>query len=201
MTLSKRAFDIVVALMLAVPLLPVIGIVAALILLLDGRPVFYLSERMSTPDRGFQLVKFRTMRPEVRDHGVSGGNKSSRITALGSVLRKTRLDELPQLWNVLVGDISFVGPRPPLRQYVELFPDLYAHVLRSRPGITGLASVYFHAHEEKLLSDCRTAEETNLVYSRRCIPRKAQLDLIYQQNRSICYDVRIMLMTVFPKLR
>ena len=135
------------------------------------------------------------------DSGVSGGDKSARITRTGAMLRGKRLDELPQLWNVLKGDISFVGPRPPLRQYVERFPALYAQVLKSRPGITGLASQKFHAHEEWLLSRTRTAEETDAVYARACVPRKARLDLIYQAHRNLCFDMAIMWRTVRPKRR
>ncbi len=201
MTASKRIFDLVVAVILSLLLLPVIVIVALCILIKDGRPVLYISERMKSPTVGFGLVKFRSMKPASGDSGVSGGNKSDRITRTGHFLRRTRLDELPQLWNVLRGDISFVGPRPPLRQYVEQFPELYARVLRSRPGITGLASSRFHAHEEMLLAASQSAEETEAIYTRACVPRKARLDLIYQDNRNLCFDMRIMLGTVFRKLR
>jgi lipopolysaccharide/colanic/teichoic acid biosynthesis glycosyltransferase len=131
-----------------------------------------------------------------QDTGVSGGDKTSRITRIGRILRKTRLDEVPQLWNVLKGDMSFVGPRPPLRLYVERFPALYAQVLQSRPGITGLATLSFHRHEERLLAECRSAAETDAAYARRCVPRKARLDLIYQNRRTICFDLLLMLKTL-----
>lgn len=201
MTPAKRLFDLVCAILLSILLAPVIVLVTVLILVLDGRPVFYISERMRSPTEGFDLVKFRTMKPVVGDSGVSGGDKSDRITKTGAFLRRTRLDEVPQLWNVLRGDISFVGPRPPLRQYVERFPDLYARVLQSRPGITGLASIYFHAHEEHLLARTSSRAETDAIYSRACIPRKAHLDIIYQRNRTLCFDVLLMLKTVFKLLR
>lgn len=201
MTPGKRLFDIAVALFLAVLLSPVILLTALAIWALDGRPLFYVSERMSTPDRAFQLVKFRTMKPVAQDSGVSGGDKSARITRTGTFLRRTRLDEFPQLWNVLKGDISLVGPRPPLRQYVERFPKVYAEVLRSRPGITGMASVYFHQHEEWLLAKSRSPAETDAIYARACVPRKAKLDLIYQRRRTLCMDMALMLKTVFKRLR
>ncbi len=201
MTPAKRTFDLILAIALAIVLVPVIAAVSLVILVLDGRPVFYMSERMKSRDRGFQLVKFRTMKPVKGDTGVSGGDKRNRITRTGALLRRTRLDETPQLWNVLKGDISFVGPRPPLRQYVEAFPELYQAVLRSRPGITGLASVYFHEHEEWLLARTSGAAETDAVYRRACVPRKARLDLIYQRRRSFCFDVELMLKTVFKRLR
>ena len=196
MTAGKRALDLVAALLLSVVLAPLIAVIALTILLRDGRPVLYISERMTTGPRPFQLWKFRTMRPDAGDRGVSGGDKTARITATGRFLRRYRLDELPQLWNVLRGDLSFVGPRPPLRRYVEMEPELYARVLKSRPGITGLATLAFHRTEERLLAGCGTAEQTEAVYRRRCVPRKARLDLIYQERRTICFDLRLMLATV-----
>jgi lipopolysaccharide/colanic/teichoic acid biosynthesis glycosyltransferase len=197
MTLAKRLFDLAIALVLSLVLLPVFLIVAALILIKDGRPILYVSERMKTPDTGINLYKFRTMRPLKEDTGVSGGDKGDRITKIGYAFRRTRLDELPQLFNVLKGDISFVGPRPPLRQYVEQFPEIYGPVLQSRPGITGLASLKFHAHEERLLANTKTVAETDNIYKRICIPRKAALDIIYQKNQTLCFDLYIMIKTVF----
>lgn len=201
MTLTKRLCDILLATVLVVILVVPMAIIALLILSRDGRPVFYISERMKTPIEGFSLVKFRTMKPVFGDSGVSGGDKVDRVTTIGYFLRRSRLDEVPQLWNVLKGDISFVGPRPPLRQYVERFPDIYGDVLKSRPGITGLASVYFHAHEELLLARAQTRAETDEIYSRACVPKKARLDLIYQKHHNICMDAMIMLKTVFKSLR
>ena len=197
MTVQKRLFDLAIALVLSLVLLPVFLFVAALILIKDGRPVLYVSERMKTPDTGFNVYKFRTMKPSKKNTGVSGGDKGDRITKYGHAFRRTRLDELPQLWNVLKGDISFVGPRPPLRQYVEQFPEIYGLVLQSRPGVTGLASLKFHAHEERLLANTKTVAETDNVYKRTCIPRKAALDIIYQRNRTLCFDLYIMIKTVF----
>lgn len=201
MTLQKRLFDLLVAILLGICLVPVIAIVYLVIRLLDGGPVFYVSERMSTQTKGFALIKFRTMTVVAKDAGVSGGDKSNRVTRTGRILRRSRLDEVPQLWNVLRGDISFVGPRPPLRQYVEKFPEVYSEVLKSRPGITGLASVYFHAHEEHLLARSTTGEQTEDIYCRCCIPRKARLDLIYQKRSNLCFDMLIMLQTVFKRIR
>lgn len=200
MTPAKRVFDIVVALGLGLLLAPLIAAVALVVVVRDGRPVFYLSERMRTPDTPFLLWKFRTMTVAESDSGVSGGDKSARITPTGRILRRYRLDELPQLWNVLRGDMSFVGPRPPLRRYVEAFPAVYAEVLRARPGITGLATVVYHAEEERLLAPCRTAAETDAVYSRRCVPRKARLDRIYAARRSVCTDVWLMFATILRRL-
>jgi len=193
MTVSKRLFDIFVALGMGLLLLPVLGVLALLILILDRQSPFYASERMKTPEQAFRLWKLRSMRQDPSDDrtplGVSGGDKAGRITPLGRILRRSRLDELPQLWNVLRGDLSLVGPRPPLRVYVERFPDLYGRVLRNRPGITGLATLTFHAHEDRLLARCTSAAETDAVYMRRCVGRKARLDLIYQGRQSLCLDL------------
>lgn len=195
MSPAKRLFDIVLALLLLPLLLPVMAIVALVHLVIDGRPIFYRSRRQKTPDQTFQLIKFRTMSHDPDDHGVSGGHKADRITRLGKVLRKTRLDELPQLFNILKGDMSFVGPRPPDPMYVRRFPEVYTRVLQSRPGVTGLASLRYHAHEEKILRACKTAKATDAAYTRRCIPAKARLDLIYQNNRTICFDIALIVET------
>ena len=196
MTPQKRLLDLVSALFLLIVLSPLILGVALAILIQDGRPVLYLSERMKSPTEPFRLFKFRTMTVSGADSGVSGGDKSRRITPIGRFLRAKRLDELPQLFNVLKGDLSFVGPRPPLRMYVERFPEVYAEVLKSRPGVTGLATIRFHKHEERLLSRCETPEETDRVYCRICVPRKAQLDLIYQRHQSTCYDFDLVFQTI-----
>ena len=134
MSMTKRLFDIIVALAIVILLLPLIAFVSLLILLRDGRPVFYVSERMKAPEQGFALLKFRTMHPDNKDMGATGAHKNNRITKTGLVLRRSRIDEIPQLWNILVGDMSFVGPRPPFRRFVEKLPELYCRVLHYRSG-------------------------------------------------------------------
>lgn len=196
MTPAKRLFDIAGALVLGAVLAVPFGLLLIYLLLREGRPLFYVSERMHAPGVPFQLWKLRTMRVVEGDSGVSGGDKADRVTPMGRWLRRTRADEIPQLWNILRGDMSFVGPRPPLRIYVERFPEIYARVLRSRPGVTGLATLHFHKYEERLLRACTTAEETDRVYVRRCIPRKAALDEIYSKQRNLCTDVILMVKTV-----
>ncbi|WP_300518239.1 sugar transferase [Aliiroseovarius sp.] len=196
MTWRKRIFDLFFASLLVIILGPIILWLIWVIWRREGRPVFYAAERMKTPTESFRLWKFRTMSVVEDDSGVSGADKAARVTPTGAWLRRRRLDEFPQLWNILKGDLSFVGPRPPLREYVERFPDLYARVLQSRPGVTGLATIAFHKHEERLLAHCKTAEETDAVYCRACIPRKARLDLIYQRHQSTCYDFDLVFQTI-----
>ena len=200
--IGRRARDIALALLIGtILILPVIGLLVWLARG-QGRPFFYGAERMKAPGQPFTLWKFRTMEAagnragnETGDSGVSGGDKAARITPQGATMRRYRADEIPQLWNVLRGDISFVGPRPPLRQYVEAFPELYARVLRSKPGITGLASLSYAAHEERLLSRSRSRAETDALYRRLCVPTKARLDLIYQRHASLCYDLKLIWQT------
>ena len=201
MTPAKRLVDLVLALLLVVVLAVPFGLLLLWLVLRQGRPLFYVAERMAGPGRPFWLWKLRTMAVAPPEAGVSGGDKAGRITATGRFLRRSRLDEVPQLWNVLRGDMSFVGPRPPLRIYVERFPALYARVLQSRPGVTGLATLTFHRHEEVLLAKCRTAAETDAVYARRCVPRKARIDLIYQRRRSIWMDFGLMWSTLARALK
>lgn len=187
---TKRPFDLFCAAVLSVVLLPLFAFIAWRLKQEGDGPILYVSERMKTPSEGFNLYKFRTMKVvEYKENsGVTGANKDDRITQYGSFLRRKRLDELPQLWNIVLGHMSFVGPRPPLREYVERFPDIYTEVLKDRPGVTGLASLTYSKHETMLLTQCETPAQTERVYTSRCIPAKAKLDLIYQEKFSPCLD-------------
>ena len=196
MSVTKRLMDITLAGLAALLLCPVLIWIALRIWWQGDGPVLYVSQRMKTPERAFGLLKFRTMTAQPGDAGVTGPQKAHRITPFGARLRQSRLDELPQLWNILKGDISIVGPRPPLREYVERFPDIYAEVLKSRPGVTGLATLTFNRREAQLLSRCQSAQETDTVYCRRCIPTKARLDLIYQKSADLMLDLWILWRTL-----
>ena len=201
MTIRKRIFDLFFAALLVVILGPVLLGLLGWLLIRQGRPLFYVAERMKGPDQPFRLWKLRTMAAVEKDAGVSGGDKAGRITPMGAWLRHRRLDEFPQLWNILRGDLSFVGPRPPLREYVARYPEIYARVLQSRPGVTGLASIVYHRHEAALLARCTTPEETDATYTRICVPAKARLDLIYQRHQSTCYDFDLVFQTIGNLLR
>ncbi|UWP89228.1 sugar transferase [Aliiroseovarius crassostreae] len=194
---TKRIFDLALACLLSVLIAPMLIVLYVLAVHYDGHPFLYRSVRMKSPRRKFRLYKIRTMSVvhERNNKGVTGGHKSSRITKIGHILRKFRLDELPQVINVIKGDISFVGPRPPEPRYVRACPDLYAQVLQDRPGITGLASVVIHRHEEWLLTQCSCPQETEEVYLRRSVPRKARIDLLYQKHKSIRLDLYILYLT------
>ena len=179
-------------------LAPLAGATAAAILFREGRPVLYASERMGQDARPFTLWKFRTMTSAAQDGGATGAHKAAHVTSTGRWLRRTRLDEVPQLLNILRGDMSFVGPRPPLRRYVEGAPALYADVLCARPGLTGLATLVYSPVEARLLAGSHDATENEAIYIGRCVPRKATLDLLYARNRSLCLDLWILWRTVFP---
>lgn len=187
--MARRTFDLVLALMLALVLAPLIVGLSLLVWAVDGRPILFASERVHAPRRHFRMWKFRTMTPGAGETGVFGGHKRQRVTGLGRWLRTLRLDELPQLWNILRGDMGFVGPRPPEPRHVAQFPQLYARVLRCRPGVTGLATLVYHRHEERLLARCRTMREAEQLYARNCIPRKARIELIYQRRATILLDL------------
>lgn len=193
---SKRIFDFTFALLLLVPLSIVMAVVALILLFVQGRPIFYAAPRVSAPGRTFTHLKFRTMLRQDGDSGVTGAHKHWRITPLGRFLRRSRIDELPQLFNILMGDMSFVGPRPTIGEYVERFPAVYGQVLKSRPGVTGLATLIYHRHEDRVLACCKTAEATEDAYVRRCLPAKLKIDLIYQRNRTMGMDLWIIWRTL-----
>jgi lipopolysaccharide/colanic/teichoic acid biosynthesis glycosyltransferase len=195
MTAARRALDLSVAVPAALVLLPLAIGVALSVRLGDGGPALYASERMRAPGRPFRLWKFRTMTEGAEDGGVSGGDKAARVTRIGAVLRRYRLDEIPQLWNVIRGDMALVGPRPPLRRYVERFPALYAEVLAARPGLTGAATLRFRRREEALLARCATPAETDRIYATRCVRAKARLDLAYERRRTIVTDLALIAAT------
>ena len=194
---AKRLADILLALVLSGPALVLVALLSVVAVLAHGRPILYIAERMRDPVRTFRLVKLRTMEScPSGEQRVLGGDQRSRVTPYGRWLRRTRLDELPQLWNVLLGDMSLVGPRPPLRAMVEAAPEGYADVLRHRPGITGLATVIVCGREERLLSGCRSALETDEVYRRRCLPLKLRIDRLYTRKAGLRLDAYVLYLTL-----
>ncbi|MDO5658956.1 MAG: sugar transferase [Paracoccus sp. (in: a-proteobacteria)] len=198
---GKRIFDLVLsAIMLVLLAVPLI-IVALLLLLVQGRPIFYLGRRVRAPGQVFAQIKFRTMSRADNDRGATGAHKNWRITPLGRFLRKYRIDELPQLVNILRGEMSFVGPRPPLREYVARFPKEYAEVLQMRPGATGLATLIYHRHEDAIMAGCHSVNETERAYYERCLPTKLRIEQVYLERASLGLDLWIMWRTVMVVIR
>ena len=190
----KRSFDFVVSLLGLVILSPLLLIVAALIRLTSGEPIIFRQQRMGRGFRPFKMLKFRTMVPDApRLGGELTAGEDPRITAVGRFLRKTKLDELPQLINVLKGDMSFVGPRPEVPRYVELFRDDYEELLTVRPGITDLASMKYR-HESELLGQSQDPEAT---YIKEILPDKIALAKEYIRCSSFWFDLKLIFKTVF----
>ena len=189
----KRVFDIVVSLAGLVFLLPLLGLVALLIKLDSLGTVFFKQERMGKGFRPFLIYKFRTM---VHDAPARGGSitvgKDPRITRVGHFLRKTKVDELPQLINVVKGDMTLVGPRPEVPHYVELFRKEYEEILKIRPGITDLASLKYR-DEAAILGQSENPEEE---YLRRILPEKIQLAKDYMKQSSFFFDIIVIFKTL-----
>lgn len=194
--------DRVIACLLLPLVLPVLAALFVVTVTVQGRPFIFSSERMRDADRSFRLYKIRTMSHVLSgaEEGVLGGHSRRRVTPIGVLLRRFRLDELPQIFNVIRGDIRFIGPRPPLRKHVAACPARYRRLLSAtQPGITGLATVMVHAREERILSRCRSGEEAERVYRERCLPLKLRLDLIYHKRRCWRLDL-IILWRTFSRL-
>lgn len=189
----------VIACALAPLALLVLAVLYVIVVVAQGRPFIHASERMRSPDTSFRLYKIRTMHPDRPGSAdaVLCGHQARRVTPIGAFLRRSRLDELPQIINVLKGDIKFIGPRPPLRRYVEAYPDVYRQVLADTPpGITGLATVTVHCREERILSGCMDPCEADRMYRERCIPVKARIDLIYRRRQSAWLNLVILYWTL-----
>lgn len=191
--MTKRAFDIVVSAVLLLLLSPVLLAAAAAVTLdSPGGPLFF-QERVGKGGRAFQIVKFRTMTKRAAlGHASFEPGTRSRVTRIGRLLRRTKVDELPQLFNVLIGNMSMVGPRPEVRHWVDCYPDRWARVLRVRPGITDRASIEF-SNEEALLAASCDPEKT---YREEVLPRKLDLAEEYVRTRSMMGDIGIVLATV-----
>jgi lipopolysaccharide/colanic/teichoic acid biosynthesis glycosyltransferase len=175
--LLRRIFDVITALIAALVLAPILVLVAALILFSMGRPVLFRQARSGRDGRVFSVVKFRTMRDEV----FAGEPDAARTPAVGRLLRATSLDELPQLWNILRGQMGVIGPRPTLPEQVARYSHRERGRLAVRPGLTGWAQ----------------------INGRNAIswPERIELDLWYIRNRSLALDLKILLRTVLAVLR
>lgn len=188
----KRTFDIITSILGLLLLLPLFIIVAVLILITMPGPIFFQHKRLGKYGKPFILYKFRTMRIIKHSdmHSFHIGD-FSRVTSLGRILRKTKIDELPQLINVIKGDMSVVGPRPEVEQWTKVYPEKWEIVHRVKPGITDNASVLFR-NEEKILAASNNPIET---YKALILPQKLELYIDYVNNNSFFGDLKLIFIT------
>ena len=188
---SKRLLDIVAAsgaLFLSIPLL-IVG--AAAVVLETGRPVLYRQERIGVNGAVFEILKLRSMSEGGVGASVTAGG-DSRITCVGRILRKSKVDELPQLFNVLKGEMSLVGPRPEVSEFVELYPEQFERLLSVRPGITDYSSIVFRNESEILAA----ASDPRQHYIDNILPQKIALSERYISKASTAEDLRVIFLTV-----
>lgn len=196
-SIVKRSLDICLSLALLALTAPLFAVIALLIRKESPGPVFYQGLRVGKDGRPFRMLKFRTMVVNAdKIGGPSTPDDDPRITRTGRWLRKHKLDELPQLINVLKGDMSFVGPRPEVPQYVELFTEEERAILTMRPGITDWASLW-NCDEGAVLAGSPDPEKT---YLEKIRPHKVRLQLEYVRKASLCTDILIALRTVYAVL-
>lgn len=194
----KRIFDIVFSLLLLLLLLPVLFLFSGLILISGKGGIFFKQQRVGKDQKLFWLIKFRTMRPDSEKFGqITVGDRDPRVTNIGRVLRKSKLDELPQIINILKGEMSFVGPRPEVPKYIPHYSEKHLEILTVRPGLTDLASLEY-IEESKLLGESENPEKT---YIAEVLPAKLDLQLEYVQKNSLGLDVKILVKTVLKILR
>jgi lipopolysaccharide/colanic/teichoic acid biosynthesis glycosyltransferase len=190
-----RAFDLTCAAIGLVLLSPVLVGIAVLIALVDGTPVMFRQTRVGRRGRLFRIWKFRTMRAGSKGRSITSGG-DDRITPIGSVLRKYKLDELPQLMNVLCGEMSLVGPRPEVPEYVHADSPLWQSVLLARPGITDLATLVYRDEEELL----RSQPDPEAYYRDLLQPHKLALNVTYMKRRSFWRDLNLILASIWYSL-
>jgi lipopolysaccharide/colanic/teichoic acid biosynthesis glycosyltransferase len=189
----KRVVDFISAALGLIILLPFLLIIIVLVCLTSPGPAFFRQLRVGRYGRNFIMMKFRTMTAlQGTEKGSFEVGSNVRVTSMGRVLRKTKLDELPQLWNVLKGDMALVGPRPEVRRWVDAYPDHWKRILTIRPGMTDPGSIEFRNEEDILAAQ----SDPEAYYRNVILPRKLALYEKYVQTRSFWGDFRILLRTV-----
>jgi lipopolysaccharide/colanic/teichoic acid biosynthesis glycosyltransferase len=191
----KRWIDVALSALLLLLLSPILMAVALALWFSSGNPVLFRQERVGLRFHRFRILKFRTMRVANGPSVTVAGDV--RITRLGRFLRRAKLDELPQFWNVLRGDMSLVGPRPEVPEYVALFRERYETILKVRPGITDLASIRFREEEEMLSRSSEPYKE----YAERILPAKLELAEEYIRTRTVFGDISILFHTATAIVR
>ena len=188
----KRLFDIIIASFVLLLLSPLLILISLGILISSGMPIFYLQERVGREWKKLNIIKFRTMVNHADEIGPGvSSEEDKRITGIGKFLRKYKLDELPQLFNVLYGEMSLIGPRPELPKYAEFYKDDYSKILTLKPGITDYASINFR-NEAALLNG---KSESESFYLTKILPEKIFLYKKYLQEVSLFTDLKILFST------
>jgi sugar transferase len=188
----KRIFDITLSLFGLIILLPFMLIIAILIKIDSKGSIFFKQIRVTKGGREFKILKYRTMRVGSDKYSQITVGKDKRITEIGSFLRKYKLDEIPQLINVLVGDMSLVGPRPEVPKYVNLYTEEQKEILKVRAGITDYASIEFSNENDLLASE----ENPEKAYIEKVMPKKIELNKKYLSEISVLTDIKIILLTI-----
>ncbi len=194
----KRLFDILFSFALLLLLLPLFLLIALLVAVTSPGGALFRQVRVGKEGREFRLLKFRTMRPGSESKGqITVGSRDPRVTSIGQLLRRTKCDELPQLFNVLIGDMSVVGPRPEVPKYVAMYTSEQRRVLNVRPGITGPASIQY-INENELLGQSADPDRT---YIEEVMPTKLAIDLRYVESASMMTDLKIIGATALKLFR
>ncbi|XCF05087.1 sugar transferase [Tamlana crocina] len=189
----KRSFDIIFSAIGLIALAPVLLLIAVVIKLDSKGPVFFIQGRVGKNNKDFNIYKFRTMRVQSEKGGLlTLGNNDSRITKIGYFLRRYKIDEFPQLINILKGDMSFVGPRPELRYYVNFYNEDDMKIFQVRPGITGLASLKYRNEVELL----KAAKDPEAFFIETIIPDKLKFNKEYIKRRNFFFDLKLITLTV-----
>lgn len=190
----KRIFDFVISLVALIILSPIFIILSIIIITTSKGGVFFRGERVGKNGKLFKIFKFRSMLKDSEGKGKwNVGNNDPRVTKIGVFLRKTKLDELPQLINVIKGEMSLVGPRPELKYYIDKYTDKEMPILDMRPGITDWASMVNIAQFEVFTK----AEDPDLAYEKYIRPIKLKLQIYYRYNNSFLGDIQILIWTIF----
>lgn len=198
----KRAFDFIVSLIMVVIISPILLILAILIKLDSEGPVFYRQERITTGGKKFRIFKFRTMIQNADKIGsLVTVDKDPRITKVGEKIRKVRLDELPQLLNIVKGDMSFVGTRPEVAKYVEQYSDEMMATLLMPAGVTSLASIEYKDEDEIISAHTALGESADEAYVSHVLPEKMKYNLEYLQSFSFWGDIALMFKTVVSVIK
>ena len=188
----KRTFDILLSVFAIFLLFPSFLVVSFLIVIDSGFPIFFLQKRIGRGAKEFNIIKFRTMKTNNENITITVSD-DSRITRIGKYLRKTKIDELPEILNVLFGQMSFVGPRPDVKGYADKLKGANRKILALRPGITGPASLKYY-NEEYILSQKSNPKKYN---DEVIFPDKVKINMHYFHNRSFFLDLKIIFATIF----